>query len=92
MACFTRSFRKELKQKDYLGQVGKDITVDFTTFDNIFQMDKQKINNITDNYLKEYKIGMNHFEEICFLMEQCLLKTEYYIYKRLCELAVNSNV
>ena len=55
-------------------------------------MDKQKINNITDNYLKEYKIGMNHFEEICFLMEQCLLKTEYYIYKRLCELAVNSNV
>ena len=55
-------------------------------------MDKQKINNIMYNYLKEHKIGMNHFEEICFLMEQFLLKTEYYIYKRLCELAVNSNV
>ena len=92
MACFTRSFRKELEQKGYLDQVGKDISVDFKTFDNIFQMDKQKINNITNNYLKEHKIDMNHFEEICFLMEQYLLKTEYYIYTRLCELAVNSNV
>ena len=53
-------------------------------------MNKDQITNITYNYLHNYSIDMNHFEEICLMVEHHLSKTEYYIYKRLCELAVNS--
>ena len=42
--------------------------------------------------LHNYNIGINYFEEICLMVEHHLPRTEYYIYKRLCELAVKSNV
>ena len=55
-------------------------------------MNKDQINNIACNYLHNYNIGINYFEEICLMVEHHLPRTEYHIYKRLCELAVKSNV
>ena len=54
-------------------------------------MNKDQI-NIAYNYLHNYNIAMNHFEEICLMVEHDLSRAEYYIYKILRELAVNSNV
>ena len=41
-------------------------------------MNKDQITNITYNYLHNYSIDMNHFEEICLMVEHHLSKTEYY--------------
>ena len=54
-------------------------------------MNQNVIHNTAYNYLSSYKLNMEHFEEMKKLVAESI-KTKFYLYKRLCEWALNSQV
>ena len=60
---------------------------------NVFcvQMNQNLINNTAYNYLSSYKLSMEHFKEMKKLVAE-RIKTKFYLYKKICKQAPNSQV
>ena len=54
-------------------------------------MNQNVIHNTACNYLSSYKLSMEHFEEMKKLVAEST-KMKFYLYKRLCKWAPNSQV
>ena len=55
-------------------------------------MDKNRVKIIANNYVSTYGINTNDLDGLIIIIQRDYTKQNYYIHKKICELAINSFV